>query len=146
MEITRAVYDTIVEHAKNDLPIEACGYLGGFDSTAVEAYCLTNMDKSGEHFSFDPREQFDAVRSMRTKKQCALAVYHSHPLTPARPSVEDIRLALDPEIVYVIISLASADPEVRAFRIVNNVVSEETLDIIEATSNEPVEKEDGHGA
>jgi len=36
-----------------------------------------------------------------------VAVYHSHPVTPARMSAEDIRLANDPTMVYLIYSLAS---------------------------------------
>lgn len=131
MNMWKSVYEKIIEHSQNDMPLEACGYLGGQDTTVVEAYCLTNIDKSGEHFSFDPKEQFDAVRAMRTKNQRAVAVYHSHPLTPARPSQEDIRLALDPEMIYVIVSLAAVKPEVKAFKIVKNEVFEEPLDIID---------------
>ncbi len=131
MDMWKSVYEKIIEHAQNDLPLEACGYLGGQDTTVTEAYCLTNIDESGEHFSFDPKEQFAVVRAMRAKKQRAIAVYHSHPQTPARPSKEDIKLAFDPEMIYVIVSLAAATPEVKAFRIVKNEVSEEPLDIIE---------------
>lgn len=131
MEICKSVYEKIVEHARQEMPIEACGYLGGQDTTVTEAWCLTNIDKSGEHFSFDPKEQFKAVLAMRTKGQRAVAVYHSHPGTPARPSQEDIRLALDPAMIYVIVSLAAAEPEVKAFRIVRQEVTEEPLVIID---------------
>ena len=131
MEINRSAYEKIIEHAQQDMPLEACGYLGGQDNAVIEAYCLTNIDKSGEHFSFDPKEQFKAILAMREKKQRAIAVYHSHPETPARPSREDIRLALDPEMIYVIVSLAADEPEVRAFRIIKEEVAEEPLDIID---------------
>ena len=131
MKISRSAYERIIEHAQQDMPLEACGYLGGEDGTVVEAWCLKNIDQSGEHFSFDPKEQFRTVVAMRAKNQRAVAVYHSHPETPARPSQEDIRLAFDPEMVYVIVSLAASEPEVRAFRIVKEEVAEEPLDIID---------------
>ena len=131
MKISRSAYERIIEHAQQDMPLEACGYLGGEDGAVVEAWCLKNIDQSGEHFSFDPKEQFRTVVAMRAKNQRAVAVYHSHPETPARPSQEDIRLAFDPEMIYVIVSLAAAEPEVRAFRIVKEEVAEEPLDIID---------------
>ncbi len=134
--IYNCVYEKIVEHACRDMPLEACGYLGGRDGAAVEVYHLTNMDKSGEHFSFDPKEQFDAVLAMRKKQQQAIAVYHSHPETPASPSQEDIRLAFDPGMIYVIVSLAALRPDVRAFRIVKKEVSEEPLVVIDRPDNE----------
>jgi len=44
------------------------------------------------------------------------AIYHSHPVTPARVSKEDIRLALTRGVVYVIFSLQNADnPVVKGF-------------------------------
>ena len=139
MEMCKSVYEKIIEHSRREMPLEACGYLGGKGRTVVEANSLTNIDQSGEHFSFDPKEQFDAVLTMRKKKQRAVAVYHSHPETPARPSQEDIRLAIDPEIIYVIVSLAAAEPEVKAFRIVKQEVTEEPVVVIDGLSTEEPE-------
>ena len=46
------------------------------------------------------------------------AIYHSHPETPARPSAEDIRLGLTPDVSYVIVSLAEPDrPVLKSFKI-----------------------------
>jgi proteasome lid subunit RPN8/RPN11 len=56
-----------------------------------------------------------------------LANYHSHPETPARPSEEDIRLVFDPNISYVIASLASEIPDLKSFRIKNGVVEKEEI-------------------
>ena len=76
-----------------------------------------NLDHRHDHFTMDAREQFDAVKNMRVNKLKLAAVYHSHPETPARPSQEDIRLAFDPEISYVIVSLACKKPAVKSFKI-----------------------------
>lgn len=92
---------------------------------------LKNVDASPEHFSFAPAEQFAAVRQMRAAGVRLRAVYHSHPATPARPSIEDIRLANDPALSYVIVSLAGELPEVKSFRIRDGQAAVEPLNIIE---------------
>ncbi|MBD3346071.1 MAG: hypothetical protein GF401_13510 [Chitinivibrionales bacterium] len=116
MKIDEGVIRKIIDHAKNDAPLEACGYLGESEGVIVEAYPMKNIDQSGEHFSFAPEEQFAVVRQMRGKGQRAAAVYHSHPSTPARMSNEDLRLAVDKSITYVIVSLTGNNDEIKAFR------------------------------
>jgi proteasome lid subunit RPN8/RPN11 len=130
VRIRSAVVDAVVAHAREASPIEACGYLGQCDGTVVAHYRLRNTDASGEHFSMDPAEQFAAIRRMRCAEQRAAAVYHSHPASPARPSAEDIRLAYDPEISYVIVSLAAEPPEMQAFRIRGGMVEAESIEIV----------------
>jgi len=120
MKIPRNLHDKMILHARKELPHEACGYLAGQDDTVMETYPIKNIDQSHEHFSFAPEEQFTAVKDMRQKKIVPLAVYHSHPKTPARPSKEDIRLAYDPDIYHVIISLARDTPDIKAFKIDKN--------------------------
>ena len=58
-----------------------------------------------------------------------LAIYHSHPETPARPSAVDIRLALTPGVVYVIVSLKDVDPVTKGFLIEDNSVTEVPVEI-----------------
>lgn len=131
MEIQKEILQKIIEHSKSELPNEACGYLAGNGNTISYYYPLTNVDHSPEHFSFDPREQFGAVKDARLKGLQILANYHSHPSTPSRPSEEDIRLAFDPEISYFIISLATEEPVVKSFRIRNGTVENEPLAILD---------------
>lgn len=131
IRITKAVMAGMVRHAVKAAPVEACGYLGEPDGVASKQYRMRNTDDSGEHFSLDPREQFDVVRAMRTEGQRLRAVYHSHPATPARPSQEDIRLAFDPSLSYVIVSLAEGTTEVKSFRIVEGGVEEEEIEVVE---------------
>ena len=59
-----------------------------------------------------------------------IANYHSHPETPARPSQEDIRLAYDPNIFYIIVALAGGQINLNAFRIVNDQVNRISLQIV----------------
>jgi len=130
ISITKNVLEQIIAHAQRDLPNEACGYLAGNDGVITKAFELTNTDHSSEHFSFDPAEQFATVKQARNEQLTIIANYHSHPSTPSRPSVEDIKLAYDATILYFIISLAEQKPVVKAFRIVDSVVTLEETQII----------------
>ena len=131
MKINKNVIDAIIAHAEENLPHEACGYLAETQGLVCVHYELTNLDKASDHFSMDPKEQFAAVREMRKKRQRLCAVYHSHPETPARPSEEDIRLAYDPDISYVIISLKGKKPIVKSFLIKQGIVIHEHIEIID---------------
>jgi len=111
----------IVKQAKLEFPSECCGFLSGTKSGDVinieKIYPLTNLDKSSEHFSMDPKEQFDTIKVIRGENMIFIGNYHSHPYTPSRPSEEDIRLAYDPNIIYGILSLEKAEPVFNLFKI-----------------------------
>jgi proteasome lid subunit RPN8/RPN11 len=131
LRIKRNVMSAVLVHATRELPYEACGYLAEKDSLVCRHYELSNTDTSAEHFSMDPAEQFAAVKDMRGLGLKLRGVYHSHPATPARPSGEDIRLAHDPDIIYVIVSLADNYPAVRAFSIHKGEVTPEPIELLE---------------
>jgi len=134
LTMTGRVAAAITAQAKAELPHEACGYLAADESgLVVRHYPMTNIDRSGEHFSMDPAEQFAAVKDMRRRGLSLRAVFHSHPETPARPSAEDLRLAFDPKISYVIVSLAGREPVIKSFRIKNGEAAPEELIIEEET-------------
>jgi proteasome lid subunit RPN8/RPN11 len=131
MRILKSVITGLVNHAENDAPLEACGYLAGADDIVTVHYPLTNTDKSSEHFSFDPKEQFAAVKDARARGLEMYAVYHSHPVTLARPSQTDINLAHDPNMLYVIVSLAEGKEDIKAFAIRNNKVNQVNLEAVD---------------
>jgi len=130
IQIRQKIADQIILHAQKVYPIEACGYLAGNGDTITQSFEIKNIDNSEEHFSFDPAEQFSAVRKARNAGLEILANYHSHPISPARPSEEDIRMAYDPDILYLIISLAEKTPNIRAYKIRKSKVEEESIQII----------------
>ena len=129
IRIPAHIYDGIVAQAYSELPNEACGLLVGTENEAVKQHAMTNIDHSPEHFSFDPAEQFQVFRSARSEGMAIIANYHSHPETPSRPSVEDIRLAYDPNILYLIVSLATEIPVLKAFSIQNGISSEVPIEV-----------------
>lgn len=139
IQINQEEYNTIVKHAKESLPNEACGLLGGVVIDGVtyvkKVYCLTNIDASREHFSMDPKEQFSAIKDIRSNNLQLIGNFHSHPETPARPSEEDKRLAYDSKLLYGIISLMNEDlPTFKVFRI--NEVKEVTLEELYIIKNQ----------
>lgn len=132
LKLPQTIYDALIAHARRDFPLEACGILGGNGDVVSLHYPMANTDQSNEHFMMDPKEQFAVVKELRAEGKGMTAIYHSHPETPARPSEEDIRLALTPGVSYVIISLAGTEPVLKSFRITDGVSSEEPVEIIAA--------------
>ena len=127
--IPKHIAEAMIKHAQSELPNEACGLLAGVGDEVQTHYTMTNIDHSPEHFSFDPQEQFSVLKQSRANGQKIIANYHSHPNTPARPSDEDKRLAFDPNIVYVIISLADETADIKAF-IVDETHNMQAIEII----------------
>jgi proteasome lid subunit RPN8/RPN11 len=131
LKIPASIHDDMIAHAREGFPLEVCGILGGTGESVSAIYRMTNTDASNEHFMMDPKEQFAVIKELRAKGLTMLAIYHSHPETPARPSQEDIRLALTPDVSYIIISLADADlPAVKSYKINSGNVQIETIDIL----------------
>ncbi|MBJ6799058.1 M67 family metallopeptidase [Geomonas propionica] len=118
LEIPREILDAVIAQAQEGFPLEVCGLMGGTASRVTSRYPMTNTDASNEHFMMDPKEQFAAVKAMRAAGEEMLVIYHSHPESPARPSQEDIRLALTPNVCHLIVSLVNREePVAKAFRI-----------------------------
>ncbi len=109
LEIPVSVFDQMVAQARAALPAESCGILAGNDNRIERLYEMTNIDNSPTHYTMNPAEQFAVVKSMRAAGLKMLAIYHSHPLTPARLSVEDMRLALTPDVAYLVLSLKDTE-------------------------------------
>jgi proteasome lid subunit RPN8/RPN11 len=132
--LSKADYTKIVEHAKKELPNEACGLiageLDGNDKIIKKVYLLTNIDHSNEHFSLDPKEQLAAIKDMRANGLLPLGNWHSHPESPSRPSDEDKRLAYDSKASYMILSLMDIEnPVLNSFKIQGDVAEKEELEI-----------------
>ena len=131
LKIPSRIFKQMVIQGQSAMPIEACGILAGKSGIVEKCFEMTNADNSAEHFTMVPEEQFAVVKDMRSCGIEMCAVYHTHPATPARPSQEDIKLAVMPGAVYVILSLASDEPVAKAFAIEDGVVTKLDLEIVE---------------
>jgi proteasome lid subunit RPN8/RPN11 len=128
LEIPKEIFQAILAHAVDGFPLEICGLLGGTGQLVQSRFPMTNTDASNEHFMMEPREQFAVVKDLRARNQVMLAIYHSHPESPARPSQEDIKLALTPNVSHLIVSLLDRSaPVAKAFKIQDGAV--EPVDI-----------------
>ena len=134
--IRKSDYERILEHARREAPLEACGLIAGQDHDGIreirKVYILTNIDHTSEHFSLDPGEQLAAVMDMRKAGLKPLGNWHSHPSSPSRSSQEDIRLAFDRNASYLILSLMDdKNPVLNSFHVENGVSTKEDLEIVD---------------
>ena len=144
----------MVDHARALDPHECCGILAGKDGQVIEHYRITNIlakmndgelarfdqaklsdlqqltpdERADIAFQMDAREMSMAQKDIRNKGLQLQAFYHSHTSSPARPSMTDIKIAMEfesyreklniAEPLHVIISLENkANPDTRAYRI-----------------------------
>jgi len=127
MLIPQNILEQMVAHARQEAPIEACGYLIGKNGRITQCYPVRNDDQAEDHFTFTPEEQHLALLTAEREGLEIMALYHSHPRGAARPSAEDLRLAFDPSLLYVIISLVDRKDSVRAFHIREGKIEEEQV-------------------
>lgn len=124
--------DKIISHCRSEFPNEACGILSGKDNIVEKVYKMTNIDKSNVSYMMDPKEQFQVMKEMRNYGNKMVAIYHSHPHSPAFPSAKDVNLAFYSDAVYVIVGLTDNErPEIKAFEIIESKISEVKIEVRE---------------
>ncbi len=138
LKIARDHVDAMIAHARADHPDEACGVITGpaGSDDPVRLVKMINADRSPTFFRFDPTEQLRLYREMDDADEEIIVVYHSHTATQAYPSRTDIAYAAEPQAHYVLVSTAECGSddgpvEVRSYRILDGVVTEEPLEIRE---------------
>jgi [CysO sulfur-carrier protein]-S-L-cysteine hydrolase len=129
MRIARELLEKIITHAREDAPNECCGMIAASDGEAVRVYRATNSAASPLRYEIDGKEQYRIQTEIEDAGWDLGAIYHSHTRSAPYPSQTDINLAFYPESLYVIVGIASDEPEVRAYRIVDEQVSEVALDV-----------------
>lgn len=126
MRITRAQWEELVSHAREEQPNECCGLVRLRACVVEHVQRAENERASPYGYSLDAKTLLAAFNAAEDGYE--VGVYHSHPRSPAEPSQTDINLAEYPEYLYLIVSLAG-EPDVRAWRIVDRKVSEEEIEI-----------------
>lgn len=119
----------IVEHARRDAPRECCGIIAGRNGVPIHIHPTRNIAEGNALYEIDPAELIELeFHTMPAAETELVAIYHSHPVSPAYPSATDIALAFWPDAIYLICSLADPErPVVRGFRIRDGTVSEVDL-------------------
>ena len=113
-----AVRAALVEHAKAELPNEACGLVLFEDDVAVEYVPGRNVSASPYHFQLeiDPLTWVDL-----NDRGVEQAVFHSHISSPPRPSRTDVQnIGLWAGQAYLIYTVRT--DELAAWRIVDGQI------------------------
>jgi proteasome lid subunit RPN8/RPN11 len=129
VRISRAHWDELVAHAREEAPNECCGYLSAKDGVVAAVFRAENPRRSPYGYELDHKSLFAA--NELDDEGFEVGIYHSHPRSPAEPSQTDINLASYPDWLYVIVSL-NGESTVRAWWIRDGAVKEEELDVIDA--------------
>jgi [CysO sulfur-carrier protein]-S-L-cysteine hydrolase len=131
MKISQALIDEMVAHAREDLPNECCGMLGGRDGEATSVVRVKNAASSPLRYEMDPQGQFDALKEIEDGGAELVGIYHSHTRSAAYPSQTDVNEArMWPEQVYVIVSLENEEaPDVKAYDLADLKIADVDLDV-----------------
>jgi [CysO sulfur-carrier protein]-S-L-cysteine hydrolase len=136
LTIDRQILDEIIAHARRDHPEEACGVIAGLAGTdrPTRFIPMENAERSMTFYRFDAMEQLRVWREMDDRDEEPVVIYHSHTATEAYPSRTDISFAGEPSAHYLLVSTREEQTtEVRSFRIVDGVVTEEPVAVVDET-------------
>jgi [CysO sulfur-carrier protein]-S-L-cysteine hydrolase len=130
-----AVATELLEHARAEVPNEACGILAGDRASGrARAYHpARNADASPYVYTVHPDDLLRIVLGIDDAGEDLLAIFHSHTHTPAVPSPTDRRNARYPDAFYLLATLSDAGAvprdALRAWRIVDGESREAPLTI-----------------
>ena len=131
LRLSSEQYRTIVAHCFDGLPDEACGMLAGPmngvgepTGDVTQVYPCRNADASARTYTVEPRDLLRAMRDAESHGDDIIGVWHSHTHTDAYPSQTDVRQAVDPAWIYVLVSLRHGEPALRAYRIRDGAITE----------------------
>lgn len=129
--LPRQLVNQILHQAQSSPEVEICGLIAARDGRPLRAEPVTNVsDQPQRLFAMDPAAQIDAMRRMREHDETLFGIYHSHPHSPAVPSVTDLEQAGYPEALYLIVSLNTRGVlEMRGYRLSDGQAEEVPLEI-----------------
>ena len=129
MRVTADQRVRIVAHCLAGMPDEACGLLlGPADRYGVptgevaEVWPCRNADASARTYTIDAKDQLRAMRHADDHGLEIVGVWHSHTHTDAYPSRTDVKQAVDPNWMYVLVGFRHGDPDLRCYRIADATV------------------------
>ena len=114
-----AVADEVMQHARAELPNEACGLLAGSVAAgrATTFHAARNEEASPLRYNVHPEDLVRITFAIEDAGEELVAIFHSHTRSPAVPSATDRRTAMYPDAIYLLATLADPDaPPARAMR------------------------------
>jgi [CysO sulfur-carrier protein]-S-L-cysteine hydrolase len=128
LTLPRGLAEPLVEHAWAELPNEACALLGGDTETGrvSSVHPARNRLASPYRYDVDPDDLVRIVHEIESRGEAMVAIFHSHPATPAVLSPTDLREARYP-VFHLVASLAGPSVQIRAWRIHGGAAAEVPL-------------------
>ena len=128
LEIPEELLKGVMEHARQEYPLESCGILAGKDGKITNFYPMVNTEKSSSSYLMEPEEQLRVFLEMERGGLELSAIYHSHPHTAAFPSQRELDNAFYPDSLIFIISLMEKSaPQIAAFEIEEERIEKKTV-------------------
>lgn len=143
LRLSTAQIQDLQRHALKVWPDEACGILAGRGQVITTIIPLPNAAADPKRsYRIEDQALVETLRDMAQKSQSLIAFYHSHPNGSHVPSPTDVRQALYPDALYVIVGLRNREaPEVGAWSIRGGKVK--PVDIQTGDVPERLDEDDG---
>jgi [CysO sulfur-carrier protein]-S-L-cysteine hydrolase len=130
--VPRELLDQILEWCRAGVPNEACGLLAAPQTaedggTPTRFLPMKNAAASPYRYLMDPDEQLAVMLDIDDRDEIIWGIVHSHVASKPEPSNTDVGLAAYPDALYLICSLATDPPDLRAWTIVDGRVGEVVL-------------------
>jgi proteasome lid subunit RPN8/RPN11 len=135
LSLPRAIADALLDHARSEVPNEACGLLAGdlASGRATTFHPARNTEASPLRYNVHPDDLVRIIFGIEDAGEDLVGIFHSHTHTPAVPSATDLRTAQYPDAFYVLATLSDPDAEpgdaLRAWRIRGGASTEIALRI-----------------
>jgi [CysO sulfur-carrier protein]-S-L-cysteine hydrolase len=135
------IVQQILDQARAEDPNESCGVVIGTDNAANGGIALRyekarNRAASPYLYDLHPDDLLRLTIETEDAGEAFWAIVHSHTHSPAQPSPTDIRQAVYPDALYMLVSLATEEadpasgaPSLRAWRIVEGEVFEVEIQV-----------------
>lgn len=117
VRIEQRLHDALIQHVMESLPNEGCGLIAFEEDRPVQLYPGRNVLESPARYRMADIEVLRAVDDMNRQGWWLGAIYHSHPKSPAKPSLTDLNEANWPDALMMIVSLMDDEPVLRAWRV-----------------------------
>jgi len=136
LEIPKTLLNKIIEHARQEYPLESCGILAGKNGKITKFYPMTNTKKSSSCYLMEPEEQVRVFQEIEKEGLELSAIYHSHPHTASFPSQRDVDYAFYPDSLILIISLKDKDvPQIGVFQIEKGKIEKKAIRVTVKKNN-----------
>jgi len=127
VELSADMVQALIDHARAEYPNEMCGVIVG-DRAAAEGGSplrwepTRNRAASPLRYEIHPDDLLRLTIETENVGNEFWAIVHSHTHSPPRPSPTDVGLAFYPDAIYLLVSLADAEPAVATWRIVGGEI------------------------